>query len=45
MRDVEALEAEHALAAPGKLPQRGRSHAAYAHDDDVVNHGPVSARA
>ena len=36
MRDVEALEPEHALAASGELPARRRTHAADPGDDHVV---------
>src|SRR5690606_37033678 len=36
MADVEALEPEHALAAPREMICRGAPHAAHADDDDVV---------
>jgi hypothetical protein len=43
VRDVEALEAEHALAAASEVVQRGAPHPADSDDDDVValGHGSI----
>ena len=37
MRDVEALEPEHALAAAGEVVERRAAHPADPDDDDVVS--------
>ena len=39
MRDVEALQAQHALAAPRQVVDGGAAHAADADDDGVVATG------
>src|SRR6476659_1102652 len=45
MKQVEALESERALSAPGEVIERGASHPADSDHDDVVPiHGPDPSR-